>query len=236
MAASLAAGLLEVFLIGLGTPVTAVCVLPLYPAFVAYLANSQDDGDDKREAPSPLSIGLLVVAGVIAFVGLVGAVFTTLLQESLTTVVAAASMPAFGVLALVGLALLADIELFSRLPSMEPPQFQHPSATAFSYGFFFGTLVLPCNPGFVALFFARNPVLFDTTAASMLGFLAFGLGIGTPLLVLAIISESTGQRLTRWLAAHRSWINRTTGAIVLAVSLYYLFFVFEVVELPSLPV
>jgi cytochrome c-type biogenesis protein len=225
MADSLVARLVEVFFIGVGTPVTAVCALPLYPAFVAYLANNEDE---EGRAPSPLVVGLLVVAGVITFVGLVGYVFTTVLQESVTTAVELVSLPAFGLLVIVGLALLADLEVFSRIPSVEPPQFQYPSATAFSYGFFFGTLVLPCNPGFIALLFARTPVLFDTRAASMLGFLCFGLGIGTPLLVLSVLSESLGRRVTRTLASYRGPINRVTGGIVLGVSAYYLLFVFDV--------
>ncbi len=33
------AGYLELFLIGVATPLTAACVLPLYPAFVGYLAS-----------------------------------------------------------------------------------------------------------------------------------------------------------------------------------------------------
>lgn len=233
---SLAAGLLEEFLIGLGTPLTAVCVLPLYPAFVAYLANSRQDGDEGQSAISPLVVGILVVTGVITFMGLVGYVFTTLLQESITTVVEIASPVAFGVLVLVGLALVADLEIFSHIPTVDPPQFEHPTATAFSYGFFFGALVLPCNPGAIALFFARTPILFDTRLGSMLGFLAFGLGIGTPLLVLAVLSESRGRALTRVLATYRSPINRITGLIVLAVSVYYLVAVFEVLTLPALGV
>jgi len=225
---SLASGLGETFAIGVGTPLSAVCVLPLYPAFIAYLANNDGSGPDR----SPILLGVLVVAGVISSVGLVGIVFTTVLQESINRAVESASVFAFAVLAVAGAVLLADLEAFSRLPSIDPPRFQYSPATAFSYGFFFGAIVLPCNPGFIALFFARVPVLFETRLESMLGFLAFGLGIGAPLLAVAALSEPFGRQLTRTLAAHKSLVNRVTGAILVGVSLYYLVDVFEVVTSP----
>lgn len=225
MSASLLGRLVELFLIGVGTPLSAVCVLPLYPAFVAYLASTEDD---EGGGPSPVLLGVLVVAGVLTFVALVGAAFTTVLETPLATVVEGISPVAFAVLAFVGIVLLLDLEVFGRLPTLEPPRFRHPSATAFAYGFFFGAIVLPCNPGFVALFFARVPVLFDSHVESLLGFLSFGLGIGAPLLAFAVLSESAGRRITRLLARHRGPINRATGAIVLAVSSYYLVAVFGV--------
>lgn len=81
------------------------------------------------------------------------------------------------------------------------------------------------------MFFARAPVLFDTQLESMLGFLAFGLGIGVPLLAIAAVSESSGQRLTRLLGRYKTPINRATALILLAVSLYYLLFIFEVISI-----
>lgn len=226
---SLATRLLELFLIGVGTPLTAVCVLPLYPAFVAYLANGGTDaGNGADDARSPLLLGVLVVAGVLSFVALVGVAFTTVLERSLTPVIEVVSPVAFGVLVLIGVALLLDLEVFSRIPTVDPPQSRHPTATAFGYGFFFGAIVLPCNPGFIALFFARVPILFDSRLGSLLGFLAFGLGIGAPLLAFAVLSESAGRRMTRTLARYSGPINRVTGAIVLAVSVYYLVAVFDV--------
>lgn len=234
---SFALDLLEVFIIGVGTPLSAACVIPLYPGFVAYLANTggaasataqSGTGRVGEDGPSPVVLGLLVVAGVIAFMGLVGTVFSLLLETSLTRVVEAVSPLAFGALVVLGLLLLADVSVFGRVPTVDPPQFRYPSATAFGYGFFFGAVILPCNPGFVALFFARVPVLFETQLQSMVGFLAFGLGIGAPLLGIAVVSESFGRRLTRALARRKSLINRVTGAILLVVAFYYLVAVFGV--------
>ena len=155
-----------------------------------------------------------------------------MLEESIGRVVTDVSPIAFVVLAVVGAVLLVNPKGFSRLPSFEPPQTRYPSATAFAYGFFFGAVVIPCNPGTIALFFARSPVLYDTHVESMLGFLAFGLGIGAPLLAFAVVSESFGRRVTGVLARYSNPINRAVGAVLLGVSVYYLATAPEVVLLP----
>lgn len=216
----------EVFTIGVLTPLTAACVIPMYPAFIAYLANTGDDDS----APSVAVLGLLVVAGVITFMGLAGLLLEVVLQVSIRQgAVATLSPVAFGLLAVIGLVMLVDPKGFSRLPTVEPPHSKYPTASAFGYGFFFGAIIIPCNPGFIGLFFARQSVLFETTAGNLLGFLAFGLGIGSPLLALAVVSEPFGRRFTRTLARYSSPINRAVGAVLLAVSGYYLVFIFEVV-------
>jgi len=225
------AALLEVFLIGLGTPLTAACALPLYPGFLAYLADQSARGEEAGWTVPVWLLGVLVLAGAVSFMGLAGLLFSFVLEISLTAVVEVASPIAFVFVLAISIALIADAEVFGRIPAVEPPQTQYPSATAFGYGFLFGAIVLPCNPGFIALFFARVPILFDSALASLLGFLSFGLGLGAPLLALAVVSESLGQRATRWLARHRTAINRVAGTIMLLVSIYYLLVVFDVLAM-----
>lgn len=220
---SLVVSLLESFLVGVGTPLTAACALPLYPGFLAYLSNQ-----DREDVPVA-ALGVLVVAGVVSFLGLVGFVFSYVLQASLTSVVAVASPVAFALLFVVGVALVLDVDALHRLPTVEPPQSSHPWATAYLYGFFFGAVVIPCNPGLIALFFVRAPVLYDTFAESLLGFLAFGLGIGAPLLAFALVSQTASRRVTRTLARHSSLVNRATGVVLVVVAAYYLVVVFDVV-------
>lgn len=240
--------LLGSFVLGVLTPLTAVCVLPLYPGFLAYLAaqgrgwgqgqggrkqgrgrergSAEEAGATPGGVPVPI-LGILVVLGVVAFMFLVGLVFSTVLEVSLTGVIATVSPIAFGILALLGLVLLADVDLYGLLPSLEPPTSRHPALSAFAYGFFFGAIVLPCNPAFVALFFARS-LLVATPAANLLNFLAFGLGIGFPLLLLSLVSVKYGRQLVSMLTRHASAVNRLSGAILLGVSLYYLVVVFDV--------
>ena len=221
-----AARFFELFLIGVATPLTAACVIPLYPAFLAFLAN-QGDGERSR---SIVTLGVLVTAGVLACMALIGLLFTTILESSLTRVVESVSPVAFAILIVVSIVLLLDLEVFSRIPTVDPPQSQYPSVSAFGYGFFFGAIVLPCNPAFVALFFARVPILFDSQLESFIGFLAFGLGIGAPLLAFSLVSQPFARRVTRTLATHSGPVNRVTGAVMLVISVYYLVIVFNVLS------
>jgi cytochrome c-type biogenesis protein len=213
--------ILTSFTLGLATPLSAVCVVPLYPGFLAFLSNQDED------APSIAVLGALVALGVIAFMAGVGVLFTTLLETSLTAVVETVSPPAFALLALLGVVLIADLHPQSRLPTVEPPQTQYPSLSAFAYGAFFGAIVLPCNPGFISVFFARA-FLFLDPVTSLANFGAFGVGMGSPLLAFALVSEPWRDRVLGLLTGHRRAVNVVTGVTLLAISLYYLLFVFEV--------
>jgi cytochrome c-type biogenesis protein len=216
----LAGSALSSFSLGLATPLTAVCVIPLYPGFLAYLSN-------QGEGRSVAALAGLVALGVLAFMTALGLVFTTLLSQSLTVVTQVVSPVAFALLAALSLVLLSGRSFGGLVPAVEPPTSSHPSLSAFGYGAFFGAIVLPCNPGFIAVFFARS-FLFTDPVASMANFLAFGVGLATPLLLFAVVADSYRTRVLGLLTRHEGLVNRATGAVMLAVSLYYLVVVFEV--------
>lgn len=214
------------FLLGVITPLTALCVLPLYPAFLARLARQvSGTGDDKRLM---LRFGLLVTAGVVAFMSLLGLLFTTLLQESLTDVIGIVSPIAFGVLLVIGALLMIGVRLERKV---RPLRFRSPGVSAFSYGFFFGAIVVPCNPLIIAAFFARTASVTGF-AENLLSFLAFALGIGAPLLVFSLVSRAAARGVVRGLLRARRVIEVTAGLVMMAVSAYYLVYVFHVVPLP----
>ena len=214
--------LASTFALGLATPLTAVCVIPLYPGFLAYLSAQADD--------ARLSVGVLgglVAAGVLSFMLALGLVFTTLLETSLTDVVGVLSPAAFALLGVASLFLLADRDIGHAIPTVDPPQSSHPVATAFGYGAFFGAIVVPCNPGFVAIFLARS-FLFTDPVGSLANFLAFGGGIAAPLVALAVVSDRWRTTVLGTLTRHQSIVNRGTGAVMLCISVYYLVVVFGV--------
>ena len=211
------------FVLGLLTPLTAVCVLPLYPGFLSYLA-SKVDVEDKS---SPLRLGLLVVSGVLAFMLLLGLLFTTIFQVSLTSVISIVSPIAFGILGVISVLLIFNVDMGRFFPQVHAPIKENPYWSAFLFGFFFGAIVIPCNPGFIAAFFARS-LLVVSPVANILNFLFFGLGIGFPLLVLAQLSSARSQALISWLTARKKGLNRIAGIIMLGISIYYLFFVFRI--------
>ncbi|MEE9307661.1 MAG: cytochrome C biogenesis protein [Spirochaetia bacterium] len=213
------------FMLGLLTPLTAVCVLPLSTGFLSFLSRKLSTKEGNRGRP--MALGGLVTSGVILFMLLVGLVFTTLIEASLTRVIQVVSPIAFAALAVISVLLIFNVDAGKLFPQARIPSVKNAYLSALLYGFFFGSLVVPCNPGMIAAFFTKT--LATTTAhflVNMLHFLLFALGIGFPLLVIALVSGTASQTIVRFLVTHKAVINRVAGAIMLGISLYYLVFVF----------
>ena len=221
----LLANLGEAFVLGLLTPLGAVCVLPLYPGFLVYLS-TQITG---REAGkwSILFFGLTINAGVIIFMLALGLIFTTLLEVSLTNIIGIVSPIAFGILFIISLLLILNVDISRFIPKGKTRLTGNPWVNAFLYGFFFGAIVVPCNPGFIAILFARSFLTMDFLE-NLLRFLFFGIGIGAPLLVIAAISSTATDTVIGFLSKRQRIINLVAGIIMLGISLYYLIFVFRI--------
>lgn len=212
------------FIAGLSAPLLAVCVLPLYPGFLAYLSN-QLSGKESRK--TIVLLGLIVTGGVILSMFIFGLIFTFFLQESLTKAIGIISPIAFGILGIVSLLLIFNVEFSKFIPKYNVPITKNPYFTSLLFGFFFGAIVLPCNPASLIVLFAIST---STTSflANLLNFVLFGAGMGVPLLILAFISSAKNNAVMHWLNIHKKGINIVTGLFMLGVTLYYLFFVFRI--------
>ena len=207
------------FVLGLLTPLTAACVLPLYPGFISYL--TQQTGK-----ANPLKIGFIVSLGVVSFMLLLGLIFTSFLQVSLTSVIGIISPIAFAVLGLISIFLILGYDL--PFPQISAPVTDNPTLSAFLFGFFFGAVVVPCNPLFIAALFTKS-LLTTGFLVNVINFLFFGLGIGFPLLLFAALSGAASKSIISFLSSKQRIINLLSGIIMLAVSIYYLIFVFKVI-------
>jgi cytochrome c-type biogenesis protein len=212
------------FVLGLLTPLTALCVIPLYPAFLSRLSRNVSKEHDNRRLFA--LFGLVVVAGVIVFMALLGLIFTTLLQESLTRVIGVISPIAFAAMAVIGVLLMFNVKIQRKV---RPNKLRNPYVSAFFYGFFFGAIVVPCNPLFIAAFFARVATV-EGFVVNMLNFLAFGLGIGAPLLAFSLVSRATSRSMVNWLVKYNRQIDFVAGLVMVSVAVYYLIFVFHVFD------
>lgn len=213
------------FVLGLLTPLGAVCVLPLYPGFLAYLSGQLSGKETGRL--TIVLFGLIITSGVILFMVILGLIFTTILEVSLTNIIGIVSPIAFGILLVISLLLIFNVDVGRFLPKGHAPVTRNPWASAFLFGFFFGAIVVPCNPLFIAALFTRT-ISALSFLENMLRFLSFGLGIGFPLLVFAAISTTATDAIINFLTAQRRKINLTVGIIMLGISIYYLFFVFRI--------
>jgi cytochrome c-type biogenesis protein len=215
-------GLANSYALGLGTPLTALCVLPLYPGFLAYVANADED-------LTPTKISVLVATGVISFMLIIGILVTAFLQTSLTRFIGIAGPIAYLVMLSLGVNLVVNgVGVRTGFTSIPRPK--NPYLAAYTYGLFFSLIALPCNPAFIAFFFAN---LFQSSALNALTTISnvavFGLGMATPLIVLALISEQYAKQVITYLADHKHAINVITGLALVLIALYYLIFDFQII-------
>lgn len=221
------ANLASSFVLGLLTPLTAVCVLPLYPAFVAFLTNRLKGSSTSKK--TPIIISTLITLGILIFMTLLGVIFTTLLEVSLTKVIGIISPIAFSILAIISITLIFNVDFSRFMPKLRSPTSKNPKLDSFFFGLFFGAIVIPCNPGFIAAFFTKTVAIgAGDFILNMLNFILFGIGLAAPLIILAFISSTASQKIIGWLIRHKRAINLVTGIMMLAISLYYLIFVFHI--------
>ena len=213
------------FILGLLTPLTAICVLPLYPGFLVYLSSQLSGKETNRRLP--VLFGLIITSGVIFFMFLLGLVFTTFLEISLTKVIGIVSPIAFVILFVIGILLIFDVDAGRFFPRANIPRAGNPFLSAFIYGFFFGAIVVPCNPLFIAALFTKT-VLSSNFISNILNFLFFGLGIGFPLLAFSVVSMEKSRSVINYLVKYKRNINLFTGIILMVISAYYLIIVFKI--------
>lgn len=212
------------FLAGLFAPLGAVCVLPLYPAFLSYLSSQLPTQEDGKQI---IKLGWMVTFGVITSMFIAGLIFSFILESSLTNAIGIISPIAFGILAIISLFLIFNFDFSKLFPKYNAPILKTPSLTSFIFGLFFGAIVLPCNPASLALLFAISLSTIDFLV-NFLNFIFFGIGMATPLLLFAYISSTKVETVITFLSNNKRIINLIAGIIMLVISLYYLIFVFQI--------
>lgn len=205
--------ILTSFSIGL-LATTSPCVFPLYPGYLAYLSGSSAAGHRWVR----FALGAFVLAGVLTMMVALGALIAAL-SVSIGSILRVVVPIADGLILLLGILLLANINPFKQMPVIQAPVLRHPLANAYLYGLLYGPIALPCSAPLVVSIFALS-----LTAEEALGklavFLWFGLGFGTPLLLLSLIAGGAQRAITRFFARHAIWINRVGGLILIAVAIY----------------
>lgn len=194
------------------------CVLPLYPGFLAYLANNKADPGGPN---STRYLGLLVLAGVMTMTLALGALIAGL-AEVLGELTAFVAVPGTMVMIGLGLLLLLNINPLARLPQLAiSPIRAGPYAGAFLYGLLYGPMILPCcGPLVVSMFSLSLGVV--GFVEQLLFFLIFGLGLGLPLLALSFVPKAWGERLLRQVTRRSQLISRLSGLVLLLLGVWNL--------------
>lgn len=190
------------------------CLLPLYPAFLGMLVARRNEAGGQL---ATALYGLAVVLGVITALILVGAVVTAI-SLSLGRLLAYVVPLTTVVLLLLGVVMLLGINPFARLQTIGVPVIRRPLAQAYVYGLAFGPVALPCAGPFVVALLAISIGLAET-ATRMLGFVAFGVGFGLPLIALSLIGAVRARQLAGLMARYHQPLMRISGALLILAAL-----------------
>lgn len=206
--------LVEAFVLGNASILTNVCMLPLYPSMVAYLAT---DSGRARGWSGPL--GVLVLAGVLTMMMAVGlALF--LLRQTFGAILPWLLPLVYGSVIVLGILLLLGRNPFARLAAIDAPVFRSPFLTAFAYGLLLGPMTLPCAGPLIVSAFVLGAGSIGSLADGLLYALAFGLGFGWPLVLLPLLAAPAQRHLTRWLAGRYGLLTRAAGLMLVGIGVF----------------
>lgn len=202
------------FLLGNTAILGNVCMLPLYPGLLAYLAGTRVSARGHR---SGVLLGAAVLAGVLTAMLLLGFVMFAL-GQSFSRILPWLLPLSYGIVLTLGIALLLGRNPFTRLSTAHAPALANPYASAFTYGGLLAPMTLPCTGPVLVSVFVLGVGSASALGESLLYFLAFGLGFGWPLLVLPIVAAPLQRRLTRTLAGNSQLLTSLAGILLVAIA------------------
>ena len=190
------------------------CLLPLYPGFLAYLGGQA--GSDRSVLR--YLMGAFVLAGVMTSMLALGALLA-LLSVSIGRALSVLIPVAVAAMFFLGVMLLTNHNPFYRLPQLKVPLLLRPAPNAYIYGLLYGPIAMPCSGPFVVAIFVYSFTVGEALS-KLWAFAWFGLGFGTPLLVLSVLSGAMQRRLTLWFARHSRAVNVAGGLVLIAIAVF----------------
>jgi cytochrome c-type biogenesis protein len=207
----------EAFTLGNAAILGNVCLLPLYPGLLVMLSARLTN---PRSRASTMSLGLLVLAGIVTFMVVLGFVLFQL-SRAVADILDWLLPLMYGVVFVLGALMVLGRNPFNRLNGTEAPVLRSPAATAFLYGMFLAPMTLPCTgPIVVSAFVVGSVSGSDALADSLVYFVFYALGFGWPLVVLPALAAPSQRQITRWLAVHHRIIEVLSGLLLMAIAVY----------------
>ncbi len=223
-------GLLAFFALGIvsaGHP----CSLPMLPGFLGYLSSQGGRLGERQRS----LVGILVVLGVLT--GMVGfAAAATIAKTSVGGLLTVATPAVITILVLFGILLITNHNPFLRLPYPTMPRSGGPLVQAYAYGGLYGVIALPCSlttilPALAVLLTPLPGIRPPDPFNAFVLFLAFGLGLGLPVIVVSLISRVQGDWLVQEFAKRSRTVNVIAGVVMIGVAAYDAVLVYLVLQL-----
>jgi cytochrome c-type biogenesis protein len=205
---------LQAFVLGNAAILGNVCMLPLYPGLMAMLASRAADS----KAKGIRFMGAIVLAGIISVMVAIGALLHSV-RTSAADVLPYALPVLYGLVLVLGVAMLMGRNPFARMSSAQAPILKSPNGTAFVYGMMLGPMTLPCTgPLIISAFVIGGASGTGAMLDSVAYFIAFGLGFGWPLVLLPMIAAPLQRRMTRFLTSNHKAISIVSGVLLIVVA------------------
>jgi cytochrome c-type biogenesis protein len=211
---------LQAFILGNAAILTNVCILPLYPGLLAYMAATAHNEDTQRAMKW---MGLLVLLGVLTMMVLVGGLLFVF-QQSFGAILPFVLPLIYGIVIVLGVLMLSGRNPFNRLQTVQTPALKNPAMGAYVYGLLLGPMTLPCaGPVILSAFLLGTNSAADL-ADGLLYFFFFGLGFGWPLVLLPFLATSFQRQLISWTTRNHSLLTRASGALLVIIGFVGIYF------------
>ncbi len=208
--------LIEAFVLGNSAILTNVCILPLYPGLMAFLAGN---ANNERARKAMRWLGVFVLAGVLTLMTAVGAILY-LLQQSFGAILPVLLPIIYAIIILLGVMMLFGRNPFNRLTQVQSPTLQNPYVAAYVYGLLLGPMTLPCAGPIILSAFLLGSSSFAALGSSLAFFFVFGLGFGWPLVLLPFLAAPFQRRFTGWMTQNYKLLTRVSGALLVAIGIF----------------
>lgn len=198
------------------------CGFAMLPAFVSYILG-EDPGGHGQASPLPvrlwraLRLGAVVTAAFVGVFAAVGLVFAYL-SRAIVEVVPWAALVVGALLVVWGITVVAGRATMTlRLPN--PTGGRGGSRSALLFGVGYAVASLSCTlPVFMAV--VAGTLVTGGVAAGVSGFVAYGAGMGTIVLAVAISVALARDRLVARLRRAGRHLERAAGAVLALAGLY----------------
>jgi cytochrome c-type biogenesis protein len=202
------------------------CLLPLYPAFLAYLTGSTAaDPDTSGRRRVSGFLGLAVLAGLVTSMLIIGLVVVAI--SAPIGQLLGFAIPIIDLLLItLGVMLLAGMNPFLKAPSFRVPGASGPVSQAYLYGMMLGPIALPCAGPFLIATLAIS-IGAAETVGTMATFGVFALGFGMPLVLLSVLARTRQDSVVRFLTRHHRKIELFSGVLLIGAGIWDLWINWE---------
>lgn len=207
--------LIQAFVLGNSAILTNVCILPLYPGLIAFMAGN---AANEQAQKATRWMGLLVLAGVLTLMTLVGGILF-IFQQSFGAILPVLLPIIYGVIILLGVLMLLGRNPFNRLSQVQSPTLRNPYVGAYVYGLLLGPMTLPCAGPIILSAFLLGTGSFAALGSSLAFFFVFGLGFGWPLVLLPFLAMPFQRRFTGWMTQNYKLLTRFSGALLVGIGI-----------------